>query len=403
MRAFTPLATIGVLALSASGGYAAWQFVGSWDLLRTTPYGGALVGKVVLAAAMLTFGAWHSWIARVPSSRLGSLGAWQPESDPLASGPPNARSLEPLVARTLRVETGLGVAVLLVAAILTVLPTAYTPPPGMQATQASDDLTLTLRVSPGRVGMNDYVLRVEDATGPVAVVRSARLRFTAASGRVPSSELQLTARGDGTYTARSADLGVADAWLLQTIIRREGEFDTFANFNLALDQREAATRWLPWTSASLIGLALVLAVAVWVLWPDGVWRRVGRPAALSGAAAVLALSVYWLAQPAPVDANSLLNPIPASPASTDAGHALYEANCLACHGPEGAGDGLVGLTLNPRPADLRAHAVPGVHSDGQLYRWITGGFPGSVMPAFAETLTDEERWHLVNYLRTLAP
>jgi mono/diheme cytochrome c family protein len=64
----------------------------------------------------------------------------------------------------------------------------------------------------------------------------------------------------------------------------------------------------------------------------------------------------------------------------------------------------VGLTLNPRPADLSIHATPGVHTDGQLYLWITNGFPGSpVMPAFKDSLDNEERWHLVNFIRTLAP
>jgi mono/diheme cytochrome c family protein len=59
----------------------------------------------------------------------------------------------------------------------------------------------------------------------------------------------------------------------------------------------------------------------------------------------------------------------------------------------------VGLTLNPRPADLSAHAVPGVHTDGQLFDWISNGFPGSVMPAFKGSLTEDQRWNVINYLR----
>jgi mono/diheme cytochrome c family protein len=43
-----------------------------------------------------------------------------------------------------------------------------------------------------------------------------------------------------------------------------------------------------------------------------------------------------------------------------------------------------------------------VHPDAQLYDWVTNGFRGSVMPAFKDQLSDEERWHLVNYIRTLA-
>ena len=62
----------------------------------------------------------------------------------------------------------------------------------------------------------------------------------------------------------------------------------------------------------------------------------------------------------------------------------------------------MGLTLNPRPADLTLHAVPGVHTDGTLWNWITNGYPGSVMPAFKSVLSDNDRWNLVNYIRTLA-
>jgi mono/diheme cytochrome c family protein len=76
---------------------------------------------------------------------------------------------------------------------------------------------------------------------------------------------------------------------------------------------------------------------------------------------------------------------------------------VSCHGLTGLGDGPAGLTLNPRPADLRQHAIPGVHTDAQLFEWITNGFPGSQMPAFRNTLSDTDRWHLVNFIRTLAP
>ncbi|WBL36151.1 cytochrome c [Tepidiforma flava] len=61
-----------------------------------------------------------------------------------------------------------------------------------------------------------------------------------------------------------------------------------------------------------------------------------------------------------------------------------------------------GLDLNPYPLDLTVH-VP-QHPDGQLFRFIADGIPGTAMPAWKEQgLTDEEIWHLVNYLRTLAP
>ena len=59
--------------------------------------------------------------------------------------------------------------------------------------------------------------------------------------------------------------------------------------------------------------------------------------------------------------------------------------------------------MNPRPADLTQHAFPGIHTDAQLYEWITNGFLGTRMPAFNSTLSDTDRWNLVNFIRTLAP
>jgi mono/diheme cytochrome c family protein len=61
------------------------------------------------------------------------------------------------------------------------------------------------------------------------------------------------------------------------------------------------------------------------------------------------------------------------------------------------------LTLIPPPADLYQHTQPGVHPDGRLYDWITNGFSGnSQMPIFKDILTDDDRWNVVNYIRTFA-
>ena len=41
------------------------------------------------------------------------------------------------------------------------------------------------------------------------------------------------------------------------------------------------------------------------------------------------------------------------------------------------------------------------HTDGDLFWWIARGIPGTPMPAFGDSLNEEERWHLVNYIRSL--
>jgi len=132
-----------------------------------------------------------------------------------------------------------------------------------------------------------------------------------------------------------------------------------------------------------------------------------KPALRLGAGMPLTLvmvgaGIFLLARPAPVSVERI-NPIPLNTQSIATGQALFSTNCAPCHGQTGKGDGQVGLTLNPRPADLTQHAIPGIHTDAQLFEWITNGFPGSRMPAFKSALSDTDRWHLVNFIRTLAP
>jgi mono/diheme cytochrome c family protein len=97
----------------------------------------------------------------------------------------------------------------------------------------------------------------------------------------------------------------------------------------------------------------------------------------------------------------LLNPFAADLAAIDAGAQIYAGNCASCHGDGGRGDGPAAAQLQPPPADLTTHLAPGKHSEGEIFRWIRDGVPGSAMPAFGEIISEENRWRLISYLRTL--
>jgi mono/diheme cytochrome c family protein len=112
---------------------------------------------------------------------------------------------------------------------------------------------------------------------------------------------------------------------------------------------------------------------------------------------VLAYGAHTHSGPA---AQAAVNPVVPDARSIAAGRALYQERCVSCHGPIGLGDGPLAQTLTPPPADLRAH-IP-LHGDGQVFAFISGGFPCSAMPAYAGQLTDSQMWDLVNYLRTLS-
>lgn len=97
-------------------------------------------------------------------------------------------------------------------------------------------------------------------------------------------------------------------------------------------------------------------------------------------------------------AAAIANPVPATADSIATGHSLYEVNCLVCHGREGQGDGPVGLKfVDPTPVDLNEEYTQ-EQADGQLFYTITRG--RVAMPFYRDALSIEERWHVVNYVKT---
>jgi len=73
---------------------------------------------------------------------------------------------------------------------------------------------------------------------------------------------------------------------------------------------------------------------------------------------------------------------------------------LPCHGETGKGDGPKGADLKRKPGDL-SHSKMGQQMDGELFWKITEG--KTPMPSFETKLSEEERWEVVNYIRTLGP
>jgi putative copper resistance protein D len=85
------------------------------------------------------------------------------------------------------------------------------------------------------------------------------------------------------------------------------------------------------------------------------------------------------------------------------GAALYQdSGCATCHGASGHGDGPVATELEPPPPDLTARHA-NAHTAGDLFWWLSHGVkPTSAMPGFSQSLSEEERWDLINYLRALS-
>jgi len=102
----------------------------------------------------------------------------------------------------------------------------------------------------------------------------------------------------------------------------------------------------------------------------------------------------------PEDAAAVPNPISFTDDSVDTGGELFAANCAVCHGEEGLGDGPTAETLETKPANLTAGHVQEL-SDGALYYIVSHGRPETAMPAWEGALSEDQRWNVVNFLRTL--
>ena len=103
----------------------------------------------------------------------------------------------------------------------------------------------------------------------------------------------------------------------------------------------------------------------------------------------------------PDDARAVENPVPFDDDALAAGEKHYAARCASCHGDTGKGDGKATRFIKPAPADISTIEARDRMTDGEMFYKITEG--RKPMPGMARTLSDEERWQVVHYLRTLQP
>jgi len=107
----------------------------------------------------------------------------------------------------------------------------------------------------------------------------------------------------------------------------------------------------------------------------------------------------------PEDADKTKNPTTATAESIAKGKELYmertKGNCVFCHGDSGAGNEANLAKLRRKPADLTNKERMTAMTDGEVFWKVSKGIQG-IMPAGEKRMSEEERWHVVNYVRTLS-
>lgn len=169
---------------------------------------------------------------------------------------------------------------------------------------------------------------------------------------------------------------------------------------------------------SVAAVAFGLALAVWL------WRRPGAAVAnilaatllvIAGAASVTSAEAVSAAASSgeivmsptlavPRSAITTPNPYASDPDSVERGRAVYQQYCLACHGLNGDGNGPAVAGLRVRPPTFhnpRHFLAPGM--DGAHY-WVIQHGDGvqSGMPAWQGTLTSQQTWDALDYIKSVA-
>jgi mono/diheme cytochrome c family protein len=97
--------------------------------------------------------------------------------------------------------------------------------------------------------------------------------------------------------------------------------------------------------------------------------------------------------------DGLVNPAAMTAESLERGKERYDIYCAVCHAGDGGGDGPVAYALANAVRNLNDTRVLDA-TDGWIYGVIVNGY-GALMPGYGARITTEDRWHIVNYVRSL--
>jgi copper transport protein len=398
---FSLLASVAVFVLLGAGLLNSFVQFDRFERLWETRYGWTMVVKFALMGPLLGVALYN---ARWGRRRIEAEAPGEPRR----------------FVRTVTAEAALGLLVFAAAAALTqtsVAKSIYDPPdarPFDQAVSAAD-LRVQLQVDPNQTGLNTYRVTLTDgADGSAADADRVRVTFRYQEDQTvgPSTLTLARTSSPGTFLGEGPYLPLEGRWRLEVEIRRPDVDDALAFFDVrpagtAVTSLRVGGQWdnptpgLTWNQFGAI--AILLAAFGLAIFRSRLpaqprqlsWAANGATVLGFGFGALLLFGVHGHTGSSALPAN----PVYPDANSISIGREIYQQNCVSCHGTTGVPP--EGLDLNPYPLNLTVH-VP-QHPDGQLFRFIDGGVAGSAMPAWGEEglLSEEQIWHVVNYLRTL--
>jgi cytochrome c553 len=101
--------------------------------------------------------------------------------------------------------------------------------------------------------------------------------------------------------------------------------------------------------------------------------------------------------------KSQKNPVPYTHENWEEGREAFSHYCVACHGNDGQNTGVPFLDHVSPPIPSLASQDVQSYTDGQLKWILDNGIYPSGMPGSKGTLSDDELWSIVVFLRHLPP
>lgn len=393
---FSVLALIAVAALGITGFYAGWLHVGNLAALTGTEYGRALIVKLALLAIVLVIAVINLLLISRKLTRSG------------------AGDGTVVWSRRLRWTVGGELALVLLMLVVVGQITSLQPARDVmieRSRQISVPLVgaerdATLLIAPGSTGINHFRLEVDGAALPADT--EALLRLTIPDRQdLGTKEIQLARVSGNAFEHHGSELSISADWSITAILRAFGTtpIEAQGTVSIRTTAPDVDVPGQPWrfrTTGGVAGLALVLVgvAGIVVASATGQSRRARQESAGLGTAA-LVLGIILLVQaridPALASAANGNAIDPTDVAMVTRGEAIYGSACLSCHGPGLRGDGPAGAGMQPPPADfLELHTM--VHSEEDLVYWVRNGKQGTGMPAFGDTLSDQDILDVLSYI-----
>ncbi|MEX2356124.1 MAG: cytochrome c [Thermaerobacterales bacterium] len=100
----------------------------------------------------------------------------------------------------------------------------------------------------------------------------------------------------------------------------------------------------------------------------------------------------------PDDARTDTIPVTVTEESLARARTIYNNRCAVCHGPDGNADIPAARAMEPPPVDFTEPSFAAMEP-GVSYHVIAHGVEGTAMPGFRQSISEDDRWQLVAFLR----